>query len=180
MNFTINEWAIIALVFVLGWLLGLASRSDRHWRQRYEEEHAAHDALRLDHETLQREHDARIASANRRITELERHDPVVATPIAGAATIGTGAAVTAARAMGHHDDLTRIDGIDAHDETRLNEAGVHGFNDIANLSAEDAAGLETRLGFTAGRITSQRWREQAGQLASDRTINSSAHTGRRP
>ena len=26
MDFTINQWAIIALVFILGWLLGLASR----------------------------------------------------------------------------------------------------------------------------------------------------------
>jgi predicted flap endonuclease-1-like 5' DNA nuclease len=163
-NFTINEWAIIALVFVLGWLLGLASRSDRRWRQKYEDERTAHEALRRDHATLQSDHDARIANANRRITELERRDPV-----APVASVGASVAASSAVAPGRRDDLTRIDGIDSHDEIRLNDAGVHGFRDVAALGDDEAAALESRVGFTSGRIATQRWREQAEQLANDLT-----------
>ena len=70
MGFTTNQWAIVALVFILGWLLGLLSRSDRGWRRRYEEEHAALVALR-------KEHDAHVRATNARIAELERHQPAV-------------------------------------------------------------------------------------------------------
>lgn len=156
MDFTINEWAIVALVFVLGWLLGLASRSDRRWRRQYEQERTAHDSLRRDHEVLQRDHDKRIATANTRITDLERHEPPVA-----AATVGT----VAGAASGHRDDLTRVDGIDAHEENRLNDAGIHSYRDLAALSGGGAAALEGKLGYTQGRIDSQRWREQAARLA---------------
>jgi predicted flap endonuclease-1-like 5' DNA nuclease len=149
MSFTINEWAILALVFILGWLLGLASRSDKRWRRQYEDERTAHQALRRDHDT-------RINAANARIIELERHQPAV--------TAGTAGAVGAA-AAGRRDDLTRIDGIDAAEETRLNDAGIHGYRDLATISADDAAALEARLGYGRGRIESQRWREQAAALA---------------
>lgn len=38
--FTLNQWAILALVLVLGWLLGLLSRSGgARWRRAYEQEH---------------------------------------------------------------------------------------------------------------------------------------------
>jgi predicted flap endonuclease-1-like 5' DNA nuclease len=165
MRFTINEWAIVALVFVLGWLLGLASRSDRRWRRQYEEERAAHEALR-------REHDTRIAAANARITELERRDPPVGAVPSGAAVATGAAAVVTPVAAGAavpspagRDDLTRIDGIDAHDENRLHEAGIHNFRDIVALSGVEATALEGRLGYAHGRIQNQRWREQAAALA---------------
>jgi predicted flap endonuclease-1-like 5' DNA nuclease len=161
MDFTINEWAIVALVFVLGWLLGLASRSDRRWRRQYEDERAAHAALRRDHDDLQRDHRARTEAANTRIADLERHAPAVT---AGTATAGA----VAAAASGYRDDLTRIEGIDAHDEIRLNEAGVHSYRDLAALSGTDAAALEGQLGYTHGRIDSQHWREQAARLADGR------------
>ena len=153
MSFTINQWAILALVFVLGWLLGLLSRSDRGWRRRYEEERAAHLALRS-------EHDKRIAAANTRTAELDRSEPVVAS--------AAGEAV-AATATGRRDDLTRIDGIGAHDETRLNDAGIHSFPELAAIDAEREASLEASLGYERGRIERERWREQAQLLASGRT-----------
>jgi predicted flap endonuclease-1-like 5' DNA nuclease len=149
MSFTINQWAILALVFVLGWLLGLLSRSDRNWRRRYEEERAAHHALRTDH-------DARIQASNARIADLERHEPAV-----GAGTAGA----VAAAASGRHDDLTRINGIGAHDETRLNDAGLHGYRDLATLTREQESAIEARLGYEPGRIEREQWREQAAQLA---------------
>jgi predicted flap endonuclease-1-like 5' DNA nuclease len=165
MDFTTNEWVILALVFILGWLLGLASRSDKRWRGQYEQERTAHatlrrdhDALRRDYEVKQREHDTRMAAAAARPAPAEH--PVAAAPIGA----------VAAPASVLRDDLTRIDGIDAHDEVRLNDAGIHSFRDVSAIAREDAAALESRLGFSAGRIDSQRWREQAAMLADGRTI----------
>ncbi len=64
--FTVTQWAIIALVFVAGWFLGLASHSGgRKWRERYVAEREAHAAAR-------RDADARVAAAEARHSELER------------------------------------------------------------------------------------------------------------
>jgi len=154
MSFTTNQWAILVLVLILGWLLGLLSRSGGgRWRRLYEEERVAHERLRA-------EHDTRIAAANERIAELERHEPHV-----GAGTAGA----VAAAAAGRRDDLTRISGIDAQEEVRLNDSGIHGFRDIAALTAEQEAALEARLGYTPGRVEDQRWRHQAELLVSGRT-----------
>ena len=93
--FTVTQWLIVALVFVAGWLLGLASHpGGRKWRDRYAAERDAHAAYRKDA-------DARIAAADTRHRDLERDHarlataaPVVAAPVAAApVTTGTGAPV---------------------------------------------------------------------------------------
>ncbi len=64
--FTLTQWAILALVFVAGWLLGLASHSGgRKWRDRYAAEREAHAAAR-------RDADARVAAAETRARDLEQ------------------------------------------------------------------------------------------------------------
>jgi hypothetical protein len=77
MPFTTTQWAILALVLVAGWLLGLASHSGgRKWRERYTAERDAHAAYRRDADTkvaeAKREADARAAEADRRRAEAER------------------------------------------------------------------------------------------------------------
>lgn len=153
MAFTTNQWAILALVLVLGWILGLLSRGGGgKWRRAYEEERDRHARLRT-------EHDARVAAANARIAELERHEPAV-----GA---GTAAAVAGA-AAGGRDDLSLIRGIGRADETRLNDAGIHRYRDITGMTAADEAALEARLGYASGRIGSEQWRAQSELLANGR------------
>ena len=50
MQFTAGQWAVIALLFIAGWLLGLMSRSGGgKWRREYEREREAHAALRRDY-----------------------------------------------------------------------------------------------------------------------------------
>ena len=50
--FTPNQWAVVALVLVAGWLLGLMSRSNgSRYRTEYEREREAHLALRRDYDT---------------------------------------------------------------------------------------------------------------------------------
>lgn len=150
MAFTTNQWAILFLVLVLGWLLGLASRSGGgKWRRRYEEERAEHAALREGQ-------DARVAAANARIAELERHAPAI-----GAGTAGG----IAAAASGRRDDLSLIRGLGRDGETRLNDAGYHSYRDVARLNGSDEAALEGRLGLEPGTIACEDWRGQADLLA---------------
>jgi predicted flap endonuclease-1-like 5' DNA nuclease len=144
MGFTTNQWAIVVLVLVLGWLLGLLSRSGSgRWRRAYEEEHAARQSA-----------DAHLAAARARSTELERQ--LAGHPVGP----GTAAAIGAA-AAGQRDDLALIRGIGRTGETQLNEAGLHRYRQIEDLSAADEAALETRLGLDPGTIARDRWREQA-------------------
>lgn len=150
MGFTTNQWAVLALVLVAGWLLGLLSRSGgARWRRAYEEEHARR-------KTLEQAQDARLAAANARVAELERTAP----PISHA----TGATIAAA-ARGNVDDLTPISGIDRAEEVRLNDAGILRYRDITKMTATEEAALEGRLGYEPGLIAHERWREQAELLA---------------
>lgn len=152
-EFTTNQWIILALVLVLGWLLGLASRSGgSNWKRAYQDERQAHAAYRSDNE-------ARITAANARIAELERDAPRVSAGTAGA--IG-------AAARGQRDDLSQIRGVDNDLEIRLNECGVHSFKDVAKLDASEQAALEGRLGLSPGRISSESWPDQAALLARGR------------
>jgi predicted flap endonuclease-1-like 5' DNA nuclease len=142
LDFTPNQWAIVGLVLVLGWLLGLLSRSGgARWRR----EARAENAARIEAER-------RLEAANARIVELER----LAHPVAP----GTAGAIGAA-AAGRRDDLALIRGIGRDREVRLNEAGLHSYHDVAALSEADARALEARLGLSDGTIARERWREQA-------------------
>ena len=65
-GFTANQWAILFLVLVLGWLLGMMSRSGgRKWRRATRDERRARESA-----------EARLAKANMRISELEGERPV--------------------------------------------------------------------------------------------------------
>ncbi len=56
-NYTGNGWVILGLVLVVGWLLGLMSRSGgAKWKAAFERERDAHHALRKDHEALLKQH----------------------------------------------------------------------------------------------------------------------------
>ena len=146
MGFTANQWAILALVLILGWLIGLLSRSGgARWRRAYEEERVARQAA----ETQTAAHRARIA-------ELERQSGHPVGP-------GTAGAIGAA-AAGNRDDLALIRGIGRDREISLNDGGIYRYRQIEDLSASDAATLETRLGLKDGTIAYEEWREQAAML----------------
>ena len=55
--FTTNQWAVVALVLIAGWLLGMLSRSgDGRWKRAHAEEREAHLALRRDYEAHLQQH----------------------------------------------------------------------------------------------------------------------------
>jgi len=160
-EFTTNQWAILFLVLVLGWLLGLVSRSGgKKWRRAYEAERDA-----------RAEEQAELEAARARIAELETPKPtrvrehattrtaVVREPVAAPAP------APAAETLDlRHDDLARIRGIGAAGERRLNEEGIYRYADIIGLTDEEEAALERRLGADQGYIEQEQWREQAAML----------------
>jgi predicted flap endonuclease-1-like 5' DNA nuclease len=152
-EFTTNQWAVLFLVLVLGWLLGLISRAGGgKWKRAYE---AERDARAEE----QREHEAALTAANTRIAELERARPatapaaVVAPPVATADTLDL-----------RKDDLARIRGVGAAGERRLNAEGIYRYSDISALTPAEEAALEQKLGADDGYIEQERWREQAALL----------------
>lgn len=75
---TPTQFAVLALMLVAGWFLGLASHpGGKKWRARYAAERDAHAAARKDA-------DARVATVTARNAELERENArlVKATPVA--------------------------------------------------------------------------------------------------
>lgn len=104
MSFTIEQWALVALVFVAGWLLGLASHSGgRKWRERYAAEREAHAATR-------KAADARVAAVEKRHAELEREHvrlrdaaPVTAATTAPVRTVAARPAVVTGERRGWFD-----------------------------------------------------------------------------
>ncbi|WP_340312967.1 hypothetical protein [Rhizorhabdus argentea] len=174
--FTTNQWAILGLVLILGWFLGLLTMAGRRkWRRAFEQEHveriaadAEVDRLRTRLSALEGERDRRIAleqerddhiaratASNERIVELEKHRPSVRD---GAA--GDGGVAAASR----RDDLARIFGVGRSGEAKLNELGIHRYADIITLSLSDEAALEQRMGLAPGTIADERWRDQAEML----------------
>jgi predicted flap endonuclease-1-like 5' DNA nuclease len=66
--------------------------------------------------------------------------------------------------LGAKDDLTHVIGILPIIETALNRLGLYHFDQIADLSDENAGWIEAHLGI-AGRIGREHWREQAREIA---------------
>ena len=152
LGFTTNQLAVLFLVLLRGWPLGLISRAGgAKGRRAYEAEEYARAAE-------QKEHAAALAAARTRITELERAQPSVAAPAAAVPSRTASLDLT-------HDDLARIHGIGAAGERRLNAEGVYRYADITALTPADETALEERMGADPGYIEQERWREQAALLA---------------
>lgn len=63
------------------------------------------------------------------------------------------------------DDLTQLKGVGPKLAAQLATLGITRFAQIAALSPAEATALDARLGAFAGRLTRDRWIEQAGYLA---------------
>ena len=160
-EFTTNQWAILFLVLVLGWLLGLVSRSGgRKWKRAYEAERDA-----------RAEEQAELEAARARVAELEAATPVVAapavvTPVTEEPVAAEPPVTTTETLDLTRDDLSRIRGIGAAGQRRLNEEGIYRYSDITGLTPAEEAELEQRLGADEGYIEQEQWREQAALLES--------------
>ena len=178
---TTAQFIALALVLLAGWLFGLASApGGRRAKERLREAEAAHTANRVDLERRLAAAEARASEAERERDRLSRSAPVTAAP-ATAAAVGTPVAASAGAAHASsastsnslfgssRDDLSKIRGIDGGIEARMHDEGIHSYRQVEDLSAQDEAELERRLGLAAGTIGEQRWREQAAMLRDGRT-----------
>lgn len=157
----------LGLALLAGWLLGMASAaSGRRWRERYDAERDAHQAVRDE-----------LAAANTRIRDLEAANSRLERSLSerrAAPAASTDAAParndSAMRSWfyGGTDVLARIRGIDEHRERQLNQLGIQHFRDIEDLPRQDELPLEQRLGLPEGTIGDEHWREQAALLRSGR------------
>lgn len=153
MSLTSDEWVYVTIMLLLAFAAGFLVRGGGgRWKRELAAERATHKELRADY-------DARVAAANARIAELERHSPP--DTLAG----GT----IAAAASGKREDLSLIRGLGRDGENRLNALGIHSYRDIEKLSASDEAALEGSLGYAPGRIAAEHWREQAALLRAGKT-----------
>jgi predicted flap endonuclease-1-like 5' DNA nuclease len=164
-EFTTNQWAILFLVLVLGWLLGLVSRSGgKKWRRAYEAERDARAGEQ-----------AELEAARARIAELEAAPPAapvrkhaaaaVREPVPAPVQEEIAAPVAAPDTLDlTRDDLARIRGIGPAGERRLNEEGIYRYSDIIGLTPKEETALERRLGADEGYIDQEQWREQALML----------------
>jgi predicted flap endonuclease-1-like 5' DNA nuclease len=66
---------------------------------------------------------------------------------------------------GPPDDLTRMKGVGPKVATLLAEMGVTHYSQIAAWGDDEITAVDARLGAFTGRITRDRWVEQAGYLA---------------
>ncbi|MFC0246586.1 endonuclease [Falsochrobactrum ovis] len=65
---------------------------------------------------------------------------------------------------GKADDLTAIKGIGQAIQSMLHENGIFHYSQIADWSSDEAIWVERKIGFS-GRVTREKWVEQAKKLA---------------
>ncbi len=95
--------------------------------------------------------------------------PLAAAPVSSVPPVGRpGSFMEILKEGGAPDDLTRIKGIGAKLEQKLNTLGVYYFRQIAGWTEGEVAEMDKHLGFP-GRITRDKWREQARALAGRRS-----------
>lgn len=69
------------------------------------------------------------------------------------------------------DDLTRIDGVGAFLEKKLNDAGIYSYDQIANWDKTDIDRITRAIQFFEGRIEKDNWVGQARRLKAQREDN---------
>ncbi len=72
--FAPDQYIILALVFVLGLVLGMYLLSGGKWKRRYKEEVHRREALEVEHRRLEKMHAGGVAIDNRHETLARDHD----------------------------------------------------------------------------------------------------------
>ena len=73
-EFTLNEWLILALVFVLGLILGMAAMASGKWKNRYREEVRKREAAEAERGRLE----SQLRHAEARGIAAQAREPVAA------------------------------------------------------------------------------------------------------
>ncbi|WP_066724440.1 hypothetical protein [Sphingomonas pituitosa] len=114
-------------------------------------------------------------------TPLDDEPIAAAAPVAApsaALAADTNAAPPPAASETDGDDLTRLKGVGPKLAARLNELGITRFAQLAALDEAAATALDAQLGSFQGRMTRDRWIEQARFLATGDTAGYEAVFGK--
>lgn len=105
---------------------------------------------------------------------------VAVAPVVVAPTVIVPEAATAdpAGVSAPESDLTRLKGLGPKLAAQLAERGLTRIEQIAALSSDEAATLDTQLGSFNGRLSRDRWVEQATLLAAGDTAGYEAQFGK--
>ena len=79
---------------------------------------------------------------------------------------------------GPGDTLTQLKGLGPRAASRLNELGVTRFDQIASWNESDVTAIDAQMGAFKGRITRDRWVEQARMLAKGDIVGFEAEFGK--
>jgi predicted flap endonuclease-1-like 5' DNA nuclease len=109
---------------------------------------------------------ARDSREGREGNRLQDEVAAATTDVAGE-IIGVRAHAELPGASGPPNDLQMLKGVGPRLATQLNEAGITRFDQLAGLSENEVALLDSRMGAFAGRIERDRLVEQACYLARD-------------
>ena len=106
--------------------------------------------------------------------------PIAATAAEVAATVAEAPPVPTILPApeGPPDDLSRMKGVGPKLVALLHGLGVTHFSQIAAWTDEDVAAIDRHLGAFTGRITRDRWIEQARRLAADDIAGFEAEFGK--
>lgn len=146
--------AILAFLVIAGIVWGARLKRRRKLGNRALREHNA--ML----ETREAEADAEAEPATPTATAEPAGEPL-ADPVPAPAVIDAPVPV----ADPAHGPVTQLKGLGPKVATRLGELGITQVGQLAALSDDDAHALDTQLGPFAGRLTRDRWIEQARFLA---------------
>lgn len=149
---TNNNWPYFLLALMLGLLVGAWM-----WARRRHRVTLAEPGDAVVQRTLAREAAAVVPQAAAPAIE-----PVIP-PAPPAAAMGASPFLAAPE--GPADDLLLIKGVGPKLNALLISLGVHHFRQIAGWTEADVAEVDARLGTFKGRITRDRWQDQARLLA---------------
>src|SRR3546814_11659879 len=126
-TFSTDQWIILLLVLLLGWLLGLLTRSGAKWRHAYHDEEGRRKAA-----------EARAAEAEARLHEIEKRRPPAAP--ARPAKTATGRKAASASALAHggtqgRADLSLIRRVRASGQARPPGVGIFRYHPPATPTA---------------------------------------------
>ncbi len=133
-------------------------------RARSAQERESIEALRAEKIDLQTKLDA-CETGRRAVDDIPAAAPVAAAVASVPAAEGTKPEGLSAPRGGQADDLKQINGVGPKMEGLLNSLGYYHFDQIAAWSPSEVAWVDNNLEGFKGRVTRDKWQDQAKDLA---------------
>lgn len=172
---TLAAIAIFGVIVVIGIVVGMRMKAKRQASQA--DLIARNETFRADEATPNTEADAQPAVPPEP-APISAAPAAPAPPPAPAAARSAPVSPTPAAPPPTDSHLTRLKGLGPKVAARLSELGITNIAQLAALSDDQATALDAQLGAFQGRLTRDRWLEQARLLTAGDTAGYEAEFGR--